>query len=163
MYISGKNDVLHKPSEHRYSGFGSMKLSLTDHFFVLVFITMIQVILCTVMLRNSTNFPELKWIQLQYQIGSIILLNLRQRVANLWSFQKKSSCLKILKNKKYINSVSYFDHKRFVFTDKKPMKRVDFNNKKIWQSPLNGYIHFVDTGFNICNVHNLMAAIKLKT
>ena len=35
LYISGENDVLHRPSGHGYSGFGSMKLSMTDQYFLL--------------------------------------------------------------------------------------------------------------------------------
>ena len=35
MFISGENELLHKPSGHGYSGRGSMKLSMTDQFFLL--------------------------------------------------------------------------------------------------------------------------------
>ena len=57
--------------------------------------------------------------------------------------------------------VSFFDHSRFVFTDEKPMKGVDIYNKKIRQSPLDGSVPFVDTGYDIRNNYNLMAAIKI--
>ena len=57
MYISRESDVLHKPSGHEYSGFGSMKLAMTDQFFYLDYTTKIQVVLCTVMSPNSTDFP----------------------------------------------------------------------------------------------------------
>ncbi len=61
-----------------------------------------------------------------------------------------------------MNLVSSFDYRRFVFPDKKPMKGIDIYNKKVGCSPLNGSIPFVATGFDICNVNNLMAAIKIK-
>ena len=57
--------------------------------------------------------------------------------------------------------VSYFDHKRFVFTDETPMKGIDIYNKKIYWSPLDGTVPFVDTGFDTHNIYNLMAAIKI--
>ena len=50
---------------------------------------------------------------------------------------------------------------RFVFTVKKPMKGIDIIlNKKGCRSPLSGSIPFVDTGFNIRNIYNLMASTK---
>ena len=61
-----------------------------------------------------------------------------------------------------MNLVSSFDYRRFVFPDKKPMKGIDIYNKKVGRSPLNGSIPFVATGFDIRNVNNLMAAIKIK-
>ena len=54
----------------------------------------------------------------------------------------------------YINLVSYFDHTRFVFTDKKLMKGVDICNKKVCRSPLDGSIPIVDTGFDIRNTYS---------
>ena len=33
MFISGRNELLHKSSGHGYCGKGSMKLSMTNHFF----------------------------------------------------------------------------------------------------------------------------------
>ena len=60
-----------------------------------------------------------------------------------------------------MNIASYFDHRRFVFTDEKPMKGIDIYNRKVRRSPLDGSIPFVDTGFDTRNVYNLMAAIKL--
>ena len=41
-------------------------------------------------------------------------------------------------------------------------KGVNIYNKKVWWSPLNGSIPFVDTGFDIHNIYNLMAVIKIK-
>ena len=48
-----------------------------------------------------------------------------------------------------------------MFTDEKPMKGCDIYNRKIRCSPLDGLVPFVDTGFDIRNKYNLMAAIKL--
>ena len=46
--------------------------------------------------------------------------------------------------------------------DKKPIKGVDIYNKQVWQSPLNGSIPFVDSRFDIRNMYNSMAAVKIK-
>ena len=75
--------------------------------------------------------------------------------------EQKFSLENIRKLEYYINIVSYFDHQRFVFIDEKPMKGIDIYNKKIRRSPLDGSVPFVNTGFDIRNVYNLMAAIKL--
>ena len=48
---------------------------------------------------------------------------------------------------------------RFVFTDEKPMRGIDIYNKKVSRSPLTGSVPFVDTGFDIRTVYNLMTAI----
>ena len=51
---------------------------------------------------------------------------------------------------------------KFVSTDKKPtMKGIDIYSKKGCRSPLSGSIPFVDTGFDIRNIYNLMAANKI--
>ncbi len=42
------------------------------------------------------------------------------------------------------------------------MKGVDIYNKKFRSSPLDGSVPFVATGFDIHNMYNLMAAIKIK-
>ena len=39
---------------------------------------------------------------------------------------------------------------------------IDIYNKKVWQSPLNCSISFVNTGFERHNVYNLIAAMKIK-
>ena len=58
--------------------------------------------------------------------------------------------------------MSFFDYSRFVFTDEKPVKGVDIYSKKIRQSPLDGFVPFVDTRYDIRNNYNLMAAIKIR-
>ena len=50
----------------------------------------------------------------------------------------------IKKLEDYVNTVSYFDHQRFVFTDEKPMKGIKIYNKKVRRSPLDGSVSFVD-------------------
>ena len=67
----------------------------------------------------------------------------------------------IKKLEDYFNTVSYLDHQRFIFTDKKPMKGINIYNKKVYMSPLDSFVPFVDTGFDMRNTYNLMAAIKL--
>ena len=47
-----------------------------------------------------------------------------------------------------------------MFADEKPMEGCGIYNKKVHRSPLDGSVPFVDTGFDICNNNNLMAAIK---
>ena len=42
------------------------------------------------------------------------------------------------------------------------MKGCDIYNKKVHRSPLDDSVPFVDTGFDICNNYNLMAAIKIQ-
>ena len=42
------------------------------------------------------------------------------------------------------------------------MEGIDIYNKKVRCFPLNGSIPFVATGFNIRNMYNSMAAIKIK-
>ena len=67
----------------------------------------------------------------------------------------------IRKLEDYVNNVSYFDCQRFIFTDEKPMKGIDIYNKKVRRSPLDSSVLFVDMGFDIRNIYNLMVAIKL--
>ena len=42
------------------------------------------------------------------------------------------------------------------------MKGVNIYSKKIRRSPLDGSIPFVDTGYDIRNTYNLMAAVKIR-
>ena len=60
LFISGENELLHKPSGHGYSGKGSIKLSMTDQFFCLGCTANTQVGICTVMYTNFTLFQEQK-------------------------------------------------------------------------------------------------------
>ena len=75
--------------------------------------------------------------------------------------EQKFSMVNIKKLEDYINIVSYFNRRIFVFTDEKPMKGIDIYNKKVRCSPLDGSVPYVDMGFDIRNVYNLMAAVKL--
>ena len=75
--------------------------------------------------------------------------------------EQKFSSENIKRLKNYVNLVSYLKHSRFVFTDEKPMKCCDIYNKKVRRSPLDGSVPFIDTGFDIRNNYNLMAAIKI--
>ena len=163
MFISGSNEVLHKSSGHGYSGKGSMKLSMTDQFFLLG------------LYSKDPSRPLYSYVEELYTFsGTKVSIS----TISSWfhkSFLFKATCRKpsifpeqkfssenIRKLKNYVDLVSYFNHARFVFTDEKPMKGCDIYNKKVRRSPLDGSVPFVDTGFDIRNNYNLMAAIKIQ-
>lgn len=162
MYVSGRNEILHKPSGHGYSGVGSMKLSLVDEYFLLG------------LYSSDPSRPLYSYVNELYAFSGTKVC---KATLSSWfhnSFPYKGTCRKpsifpslkfssenVRKLQFYVNLVSYFDHTRFVFTDEKPMKGVDIYNKKVRRSPLDGSVPVVDTGFDIRNTYNLMAAIKI--
>ena len=126
LYISGENDVLHRPSGHGYSGFGSMKLSMTDQYFLLG------------LYQKDPSRPLYSYVTELYKFSGtkVSTTTLSDWFHNSLKFkatcrkpsifpQQKFSSINIRKLKYYINLVSYFDHTRFVFTDEKPMKGID--------------------------------------
>lgn len=162
LYVSGENDALHKPSGHGYSGYGSMTLSMTDQFFLLG------------LYHKDPGRPLYSYVTELHEFSGtkVSTTTLSDWFHNSLKFKatcrkpsifpdQKFSTENIKKLNYYINLVSYFDHSRFVFTDEKPMKGIDIYNKKVRRSPFNGSIPFVATGFDIRNVYNLMAAIKI--
>ena len=161
-YVSGESTVLHKPSGHGHSGIGSMKLTMTDQFYLLG------------LYHQDPSAPLCAYVNKLYAFSGTKVS--ASTISNwfLSSFKYKATCRKpsifpqqkfsennIRKLKFYVNLVSYFDHSRFVFTDEKPMRGVDIYNKKVRRSPLTGSVPFVDTGFDIRTTYNLMAAIKI--
>ena len=162
MYVSRESDVLHRPSGHGYSGVGSMKLTMTDQFFLLG------------MYHKNPSAPLYAYVTKLYAFSGT---EVSVSTISKWfhtSFKFKATCRKpsifpeqkfsehnIRKLNYYVDLVSYFDHTWFVFTDEKPMRGVDIYNKKVRRSPLTGSVPFVDTGFDIRTVYNLMAAIKI--
>lgn len=162
LFVSGQSENLHKPSGHGYSGKGSMKLSMMDQFFLLG------------LYHTDPSRPLYSYCAELYEFSGT---EVSTSTLCKWfrsSFNYKGTCRKpsifpeqkfsqenIRKLEEYVNIVSYFDHRRFVFTDEKPMKGTDIYNKKIRRSPLDGSVPFVDTGFDIRNTYNLMAAIKI--
>ena len=161
-YMEGEIESLHKPSGHGYSGVGSLKLTMVDQFFLLG------------LYNKDPSQPLYSYVN---ELKKISGTNICVSTICRWfstSFKFKGGCRKpsifpeqkfslqnIKKLEDYVNTVSYLDHRRFVFTDEKPMKGIDIYNKKIRRSPLDGSVPFVDTGFDIRNTYNLMAAIKL--
>jgi len=162
-FVSGESKSLYKPRGHGYTGNGSMKLSMIDQFFLLG------------LYNTEPSRPLYSYVTELYKFsGTKVSTSTISRWFN-YSFEFKASCRKpsifpeqkfssanIRKLKEYVKVVSYFDHTRFVFTDEKPMKGVDIYNNKIRRSPLDGSVPFVDTGYDIRNNYNLMAAIKIR-
>ena len=162
LFVSGETTLLHKPRGHGFSGKGSMKLTMVDQFFLLG------------LYNEDPSRPLYSYITELYKFSGT---NVSTSTISKWfnySFNFKASCRKtsifpaqkfsstnIRKLEKYVKVVSMFHHSRFVFTDEKPMKGVDIYNKKIRRSPLDGSVPFVDTGYDIRNTYNLMAAIKI--
>lgn len=162
LFISGENEHLHKPSGHGYSGRGSMKLLMTDQFFLLG------------LYSKDPSRPLYSYV---HKLHAFSGMKVSKSTLSSWFhslFVYKASCRKpcIFPEQKfssenfrklnyYIELVSYFDHRRFVFTDEKPMKGCDIYNKYVRCSPLDGSVPYVDTGFDIHNNYNLMAAIKI--
>ena len=162
VYMQGGVDVLHRPSGHGYSGTGSIKLTKADQLFLLglyhkdpsrplySYATELQDFSGTKVCVSTLC----KWFSSSFKFKG------KCRKPSIFPEQKFSS-ENIKKLEDYVNIVSYFEHRRFVFTDEKPMKGIDIYNKKVRRSPLDGSVPLVDTGFDIINVYNLMAAIKL--
>ena len=162
-FASGESESLHKPCGHGFRGRGSMKLSMVDQFFLLG------------LYDTDPGRPLYSYVNELYEFSGTKVSTSTICKWFKYSFNFKASCRKpsifpaqkfslinIRKLTDYIRLVSYFDHRRFVFTDEKPMKGIDIYNKKIRSSPLDGSVPFVATGFDIRNVYNLMAAIKVK-
>ena len=113
------------------------------------------------MQMNCLNSPELKYIStLCKWFSTSFQFKGKCRRPSIFP-EQKFSLENIRKLEDYINKVSYFGHQRFVFIDEKPMKGTNIYNKKNLRSPLDSSVPFVNTGFDIRNVYNLMAAIKL--
>ena len=162
LYMEGETATLHKPSGHGYSGAGSIKLTMTDQLFLLG------------LYHKDPSRPLYSYAtELQNFSGTKVSVSTLCKWFST-SFKFKGKCRKpsifpeqkfthenIKKLEEYVNTVSYFNHRRFVFTDEKPIKGIDIYNKKVRRSPLDGSVPFVDTGFDIRNVYNLMAAIKI--
>ena len=125
-YISGESAVLHKPSGYGHSGIGSMKLTMTNQFYLLG------------LYHKDPSAPLYAYVTKLYAFSGT---KVSVTTISKWfhtSFKFKATCRKpsifpeqkfsednIRKFNYYVNLVSYFDHSRFVFTDEKPMRGVD--------------------------------------
>ena len=162
LVASGERKSLHKPSGHGFEGNGAMKLSMSDQLFLLG------------LYDRDPARPLYSYVNELYKFSGTKVCKSTICKWFKYSFDFKASCRKpsifpaqkfssanITKLLEYVKLVSYFDHTRFVFTDEKPMKGIDIFNKKIRRSPLDGTVPFVEAGFDLRNVYNLMAAIKI--
>ena len=162
LFASGETTSLYKHRGHGFSGKGSMKLTMVDQFFLLG------------LYNEEPSRPLYSYVTELYKFsGTKVSTSTLSKWFN-YSFNYKATCRKtsifpaqkfsstnIRKLEEYVKVVSFFNHSRFVFTDEKPMKGVDIYNKKIRRSPVDGSVPFVETGYDIRNNYNLMAAIKI--
>ena len=162
LFASGKRKSLHKLSRHGFEGNGAMKLSMSDQQFLLG------------LYDRDPARPLYSYVNKLYKFSGTKVCKGTIYKWFKYSFNFKFTCRKpsifpaqkfsaanITKLIEYVKFVSYFDHKKFVFTNKKPMKGIDIF-KKIRRSPLDGTVPFViEAGFDTHNIYNLMAAKKI--
>ena len=123
LVASGKRRSLHKPSGHGFEGNGAMKLSMSDQLFLLG------------LYNSNPARPLYSYVNKLYKFSVIQVFKSTIYKWFKYSFDFKSTyrnpsifpaqkfwLANITKLIEYVKLVSYFDHKRFVFTDKKPMK-----------------------------------------
>ena len=121
MFISGRNEVLHKSSGYGYSGKGFMKLSMNINFLCLDCIAKIQIGPCTVTLKNLTFFRyQKKYKNCFVMVSKSFVFKATCRKLSKFPEQKFSS-ENIGKVKYYVYFVNYSNHSRSMFTEEKPM------------------------------------------
>ena len=131
LYMQGDIVSLHKPSGHGYSGTGSIKLTMADQLFLLG------------LYNKDPSRPLYSYANelLNFSGTTVCVSTLCKWFSNSFKFkgkcrkpsifpEQKFSLENIRRLEDYVNTVSYFDHRRFVFTDEKPMKGIDIYNKK---------------------------------
>ena len=123
MYMSGGIDSLYKPSGHGYSGAGSIKLIMADQLFLLGFYhkdpsrSLYSYATKLFEFSGTKVFVSTlcKWFSTSFKFKG------KYRKPSIFP-EQKFSLENIEKLEEYVNIVSYFDHRRFVFTNEKPMR-----------------------------------------